>query len=214
MVQSLSINESPVALGGDAGEVIRGRARTLFRVLEEVATRGDRVEQAAAIIIEAITTGHVTLACGNGGSAAEAQHLVAELVGRFLRERDGWPAIALTTDSSVLTAIANDYGYDSVFERQVRAIGRPGDVLVAFSTSGASANVVNAARRARQRGMRVIGLTGRAPSPLGRLAEVELAVPIADVPLVQEVHAVLVHLICEMVESALAGDETNKDVSR
>jgi D-sedoheptulose 7-phosphate isomerase len=211
MAQSLSIKEVSASTNGDVGVLIRERAQALHRVLDDVATRGDRVEQAAAIIIEAIATGHVTLACGNGGSAAEAQHLVAELVGRFLRDRDAWPAIALTTDSSVLTAIANDYGYDSVFERQVRAIGRPGDVLVAFSTSGASPNVVNAARRARQRGMHVIALTGAASSPLGRLAEVELPVPIGSVPLVQEVHAVLVHLICEMVETALAGTESGKD---
>jgi D-sedoheptulose 7-phosphate isomerase len=211
MVQSLSINESPIAARSDVAEVIRDRARSLHRVLNDVATRGDRVERAAAIIVDAIADGHVILACGNGGSAAEAQHFVAELVGRFLRDREAWPAIALTTDSSVLTAIANDYGYDTVFERQVRALGRAGDVLVAFSTSGASANVVNAARRARQRGMHVIALTGTAPSPLGRVAEVELPVPVGQVPLVQEVHAVLVHLICEMVETALAGTETDKD---
>ena len=214
MVQSLSIEASPIAIGGDIGENIRDRARSLHRVLEEVAARGDLVERAAAIVIEAIATGHVVMACGNGGSAAEAQHLVAELVGRFLRDRDAWPAIALTTDSSVLTAIANDYGYETVFERQVCAIGRPGDVLVAFSTSGTSANVVNAARRARQRGLHVLALTGPAPSTLGRLAEIELAVPIRSTPQVQEVHAVLVHLICELVESALTSQQPCKDVRR
>jgi D-sedoheptulose 7-phosphate isomerase len=193
---------------------VLARADRLHAVLSLIAVKSDRVARAATVIIEAIAAGHLVLACGNGGSAAEAQHLVGELVGRFLREREPWPAIALTTDSSVMTAIANDYGYDTVFARQVAALGRSGDVLVAFSTSGASPSVINAAREARERGMQVIAFTGQAPNALARMADVDLVVPAAETPLVQEVHAVLLHLICEMVESSLAGAPVRKDVNR
>lgn len=194
--------------------VVRGRAHALNEALLLIATQSDPIAQAATEIVEALAKGHLVLACGNGGSAAEAQHLVGELVGRFLRDRDAWPAIALTTDSSVLTSIANDYGYDTVFARQVAAFGRTGDVLVAFSTSGESPNVLNAARQAREIGMQVIALTGCQPTTLGQLADVELAVPAASTPIVQEVHAVLVHLVCEIVESALADRVIRKDSRR
>lgn len=181
------------------------RARDLSATLSAVADASDAVADAAAIIVDALASGGQILACGNGGSAAEAQHLVGELVGRFRRERDAWPALALPADAAVVTAIANDYGFDAIFARQVAAFGRPGDVLVAFSTSGESANVVNAATLARARGLRVVALTGRAPSRLGALADAEIAVPAAETALVQEVHAVLVHLLCELVESRLTG---------
>jgi D-sedoheptulose 7-phosphate isomerase len=164
------------------------------------------VAAAAAYIADALAAGHTILVCGNGGSAAEAQHFVGELVGRFRRERDAWPALALTADAAVVTAIANDYGFDSVFARQVAAFGRPGDVLVALSTSGESPNVVNAAALARERGLCVVALTGQAPSRLGALANAEIAVPAAETALVQEVHAVLVHLLCEIVESRLTAE--------
>jgi len=195
-------------------EAILGRARALHGVLVEVAARGDRVASAAAVMRDALASGHCILACGNGGSAAEAQHLVGELVGRFLIDREPWPAMALTTDSSVMTSIANDYGYDAVFERQVVAFGHPGDVLVAFSTSGKSANIINAASEARRRGLRVIAFTGQEPTLLGRLADVDLSVPANETPLVQEVHGVLVHLICEMVESSLVRLQTQRTRNR
>lgn len=179
------------------------RANALSSMLAQVAGNSGQVATAAAVIAEGLASGHMVLACGNGGSAAEAQHLVGELVGRFRRERDPWPALALTADAAVVTAIANDYGFDQVFARQVGGFGRPGDVLVAFSTSGESPNVVNAAETARERGLHVVALTGRAPSRLGALADAEIAVPAAETALVQEVHAVLVHLLCEIVESRL-----------
>ena len=182
------------------------RARDLTAVLSCVAEASDQVAAAAAYITDALAAGNLVLVCGNGGSAAEAQHFVAEIVGRFRRERDAWPALALTADAAVVTAIANDYGFDSVFARQVAAFGRPGDVLVALSTSGESPNVVNAAALARERGLRVVVLTGQAPSRLGALADAEIAVPAAETALVQEVHAVLVHLLCEIVESRLTAE--------
>jgi D-sedoheptulose 7-phosphate isomerase len=179
------------------------RGRALSMVLSLMATNSHQVARAAAIIVEALASGHLVMVCGNGGSAAEAQHLAGELVGRFRREREPWPVLALTTDTAVLTAVANDYGYDTVFARQVAAFGRRGDVLVGISTSGESTNVVNAACQAHDRGMSVIALTGREPTRLGLFSDVALAVPATETALVQEVHAVLVHLISEIVESSL-----------
>jgi D-sedoheptulose 7-phosphate isomerase len=198
---------------GVAGALVE-RAEALSAVLSLVADNSDRVERAATIIVEALATGHLVLVCGNGGSAAEAQHLAGELVGRFRREREPWPVMALTADMAVLTAVANDYGYDTVFERQVAAFGRRGDVLVGISTSGESANVVNAACLARDRGMSVIALTGHEPNRLGRDADVAITVPAAETALVQEVHTVLVHLICDMVESSLVEKTMRKDMNR
>jgi D-sedoheptulose 7-phosphate isomerase len=194
------------------GESIIDRANLLHTVLSRVAFNSDRLLAAADILIESLSCKNVVLACGNGGSAAEAQHLVGELVGRFLREREAWPAIALTTDSSVVTSIANDYGFDHVFQRQVAAFGRPGATLVAFSTSGESPNIVNAVREARACGMRVVAFTGREPSSVSRFADVTLAVPAESTPLVQEVHAVLLHLLCDMVESSLAGPAAHGEI--
>jgi D-sedoheptulose 7-phosphate isomerase len=189
---------------GDIEAALLDRARALSTVLSLIATNSQQVTRAAAMIVDALATGHLVMVCGNGGSAAEAQHLAGELVGRFRREREPWPVLALTTDSAVLTAVANDYGYDTVFARQVAAFGHHGDVLVAISTSGESPNVINAACQARDRGISVIALTGREPTRLGLFSDVAIAVPATETPLVQEVHAVLVHLISEIVESNLA----------
>jgi D-sedoheptulose 7-phosphate isomerase len=191
-------------------EELRGRSASLSSALHQLAAASDRLAAAAATIGESLARGHMVLACGNGGSAAEAQHFVGELVGRFLRDREPWPALALSAHDAVLTAIANDYGYEAVFARQVAAFGRPGDVLIAFSTSGKSSNVVRAAQEARQRGMRVIALTGCKPGPLGEMADITLAAPLAATPLVQEIHTILVHLICETVESQLATGATER----
>ncbi len=189
---------------GDVAATLLDRARALSTVLSLLATKSHQVARAAATIVEALATGHLVMVCGNGGSAAEAQHFAGELVGRFRREREPWPVLALTTDSAVLTAVANDYGYDTVFARQVAAFGHRGDVLVAISTSGESPNVVNAACQARDRGMSVIALTGREPTRLGLFSDVAIAVPTTETALVQEVHSVLVHVISEIVESSLA----------
>lgn len=151
--------------------------------------------------------------CGNGGSAAESQHFAAELTGRFRRERRAWAAVALTTDSSALTAIANDYGFEQVFARQVEAVGRSGDVLLAISTSGASPNVLAAARRARALGVQVVALTGPDPGPLATDADVVIAAPGASTARVQEVHLTLLHAMCDELETALCGaPESSGDV--
>lgn len=200
--------------GQDVAEALIERAEALRAVLSRVAGNSHDLERAATIIIEALASDHHVLVCGNGGSAAEAQHLAAELVGRFRREREPWPVLALTADMAVLTAVANDYGYDTVFERQVAAFGRRGDVLVGISTSGESMNVVNAACLARDRGMSVIALTGYEPTQLGLIADVAIAVPATETALIQEVHSVLVHLICDIVEGSLVDRRLRKDLNR
>jgi D-sedoheptulose 7-phosphate isomerase len=164
------------------------------------------IEQAVARVVECLRAGHTVLVCGNGGSAADAQHLAAELVCRFAFNRRALPAIALTTDTSALTAIANDLGYEQVFARQVEALARPGDVLVAISTSGSSANVVEAARQARTCGCAVIALTGRGGGRLAELAETLVAVPSDVVARIQEVHELVLHILAGEVEAALCAE--------
>jgi phosphoheptose isomerase len=158
------------------------------------------VATAAAIIAGALGSGRKLLAFGNGGSAGDAQHLVAELVGRFQKERAGFAAIALTADTSLLTSVANDYGFERVFARQVEALGSAGDVAFAISTSGTSPNVVAALKAAQGRGLRTVALTGRDGGEAGRLAEVHVNVPDDCTARVQEVHITLIHAICEIVE--------------
>ena len=161
----------------------------------------DRVVVAARTIRGAFETGGRLLVFGNGGSAADAQHMAAELVGRFQRDREGLPALALTVDTSTLTSVANDYGFERVFARQVAALGRRGDVACAISTSGASPNVLAALSEARRRGLTTIALTGRDGGEAGRLADVHVNVAEASTARIQEVHRTLIHAICELVES-------------
>ena len=210
-----TLHRDPTLLQGrDVAGALVDRAEALGAVLSQIAANSHHVEHAAAIIVEALASDHRVLVCGNGGSAAEAQHLAAELVGRFRREREPWPVLALTADMAVLTAVANDYGYDTVFARQVAAFGRCGDVLVGISTSGESMNVVNAAGVARDHGMSVIGLTGCEPTRLSRIANVAIEVPATETALVQEVHSVLVHLISDIVEGSLVDRQLRKDLNR
>ncbi len=158
---------------------------------------------AADAILDAVRRDGAVLVCGNGGSAADAQHFAAELVGRYARERRALRAVALSTDTSILTALGNDYGFERVFARQVEAHGRPGDVLIGISTSGASANVIAAIVSARQRGLRTIGLTGRDGGELGRLADIHVNVPEQETARTQEVHITLLHALCELIEREL-----------
>jgi phosphoheptose isomerase len=162
------------------------------------------IAQAAAVLRDAVLAGKKVLLCGNGGSAADAQHIAAELVGRFVLERRPLAAIALTTDSSALTAIANDYGYEHVFARQVDALGAEGDVLVAITTSGTSKNVVAAAEVARTRGMKVIGLTGAKGAAFVASCDAGIAVPSTVTARIQECHITIGHLLCEAVDEAVA----------
>jgi phosphoheptose isomerase len=161
---------------------------------------------AAGAIAASLAQGGKVLIFGNGGSAADAQHTAAELVGRFLTERRGYAAIALATDGSVVTSVANDYGYDRVFARQVEALGRPGDVALGITTSGGSANVVRALEAARALKLTTIALTGRDGGAAGQAADVHVNVPSEATPRVQEVHRTLLHVICDLVETALAGE--------
>ncbi len=156
------------------------------------------------VLATCLRSGGKILSFGNGGSAADAQHLAAELVGRYLRNRAAWPALALTTDPSILTAVGNDLGFEAIFARQVEAHGRRGDVAVAISTSGQSPNVLAGLRAARDRGLVTIGLTGRGGGAVASLVDHLIDVPHAHTPRIQEVHAMVVHVLCEIVEDALA----------
>jgi D-sedoheptulose 7-phosphate isomerase len=163
------------------------------------------VIQAARLIVRALADGRKLLICGNGGSASDAQHLAAELVGRFQRPRRPLPALALTVDSSVLTAIANDFSYDEVFARQIEGLGHQDDVLLAISTSGRSSNVLRAVEQARRIGMTSIALTANDGGLLGPMADVHVNVPSADTARAQEVHRTILHVICELIETELSG---------
>lgn len=165
-------------------------------LLEEILTCADKISHA-------LRNGHKVLVMGNGGSAADAQHFAAELVGRFLMERKGLPAIALTTDTSILTAIGNDYGYDEVFSRQVEALARPQDVVIGLSTSGNSKNVLYALDKAKALECVTIGLLGRDGGAIGRVVDLLLTVPVHDTPHIQEAHVTIIHILCDLVEKAL-----------
>ena len=176
----------------------------------EIAANSERLKAlsgavvaAADLCTAALKAGGKVMFCGNGGSAADAQHLAAELSGRFERNRAGLAGLALTTDTSALTAIANDYGYDRVFARQVEALGRPGDVLYAISTSGNSPNVLAAVEAARARGIRVIAVTGASGGQMRAACDVLLNVPAVAAARVQEMHIAVGHMICGIVEEAL-----------
>jgi len=172
-------------------------------------TLAPAIAGAGEALAAALARGNKALACGNGGSAADCQHFAAELVGRFERERPGLPAVALTVDTSALTAIANDYGYDAVFSRQVEALGREGDVLLALSTSGNSRNVIEAMKAARSRGMAVIALTGRDGGAMAKMlgpGDHHLNVAHPRTMRIQEVHILALHCLCDIVDNVLHGE--------
>lgn len=185
--------------GGRVFDILAEHAR----VQEALKALVPSVIEVAKVVAQALESGDKVLLCGNGGSAADAQHIAGELVGRFLRERRPLPALALNANTSVLTALGNDYGFEEVFARQVAALGRPGDVLIAISTSGNSPNVLRAAKAARERGMKVIGLTGAGGGKLRELCDLCLCVPSASTPRIQEMHILIGHIICQLVEEAL-----------
>ena len=169
-----------------------------------------QIARAAAVMTECLLADGKILACGNGGSASDAQHFAAEMVGRFERERPELPAISLATDTSILTAIANDYDFAQVFAKQVRALGGAGDVLLAISTSGNSGNVIAAVDAAHERGMHIVALTGRDGGRIGELLtaqDVHLCVPHTVTARIQEVHILAIHCLCDAIDTSLLGDE-------
>lgn len=173
-------------------------------------TMSPLVAAAAERMVQTLVADGKLLLCGNGGSAADAQHFAAEMVGRFERERPGLAAISLTTDTSALTAISNDYDYDLIFSKQVHALGRAGDILVAISTSGNSANVVAAIHAAHDRGMSIIALTGKDGGQIGEILsgdDIHLCVPVKRTCRIQEVHITIIHALCDAVDYMLLGGE-------
>lgn len=185
---------------GDIREAFLVSARN-FEVLAEMA---DLVGEAATAITDRVRAGGKVMFCGNGGSAADAQHLAAELMGRFMIDRQPLAAMALNVNVSTMTAIGNDYAYEEIFERQLRGIGKSGDVLIGLSTSGNSRNVVQALTAARELGIMTIGLTGQAGGAMAELCDISLRVPSTSTPRIQEMHIAVGHCVCEWVEAALA----------
>lgn len=172
-------------------------------VVESLSQQAERMLEAAQRCSTALAAGNKVLLCGNGGSAADAQHIAAELIGRFIDDRRSLPAVALTTDTSALTAIANDYGYEQVFSRQIEGLAVPGDVLIAISTSGNSANVNRAAVSARERQCEVIGLSGKSGGALAALCDTALVVPSDITARIQESHILIGHILCDLIEQSL-----------
>jgi len=194
-----------------------GLERAVAAVLDKAAAVAQRlagsdelrrgVAEAAALIIASLDAGGQVLLCGNGGSAADCQHVAGELAGRFLLQRKGLAAVALTTDSAVMTSVANDYGYEDVFRRQVEAVGREGDILLVYSTSGNSANCVRAVEQARAMGIRTVALTGRGGGAIAEVAELVLRAPTDVTARIQECHEKIGHALCNVVERAFGGRE-------
>lgn len=163
-----------------------------------------KIEEASKMVVETLKNGNKVLLCGNGGSASDAQHISAELVGRYKTERRGLPAIALTTDTSILTSIGNDYGFDRIFDRQVEALVQKGDLLIGISTSGDSLNVLSALLLAKEMGAKTLGLSGKGGGKLNYACDVNLVVPSDDTPRVQEMHILIGHILCQAVDDGVA----------
>ena len=185
---------------GELNPIIAERFTDHLDVFGKTMEQMDVIQLMAERCKEALKSGNKVLFRGNGGSAADAQHLPAELIGRFQKERRSLASVALTTDTSILTAVANDYGYDEVFARQVEGLGRSGDVLIGISTSGNSANVVKAALKARDTGMHTIAFTGEGGGKLKDICDITFAVPSKVTARIQEMHIMVGHIICELVE--------------
>jgi D-sedoheptulose 7-phosphate isomerase len=181
--------------------------------LKAASVLAQPISQAVELMFTALSNGNKILACGNGGSAADCQHFAAELVGRFERERLPLPALALTTDTSIMTAVGNDYSFNEIFSKQVQAFGQSGDVLLALSTSGNSANVLAAVDAALERDMRIVALTGKGGGTIGKRltdADVHLCVPHDRTARIQEVHLLTIHCLCDGIDVALFGGDANE----
>ena len=201
----------PAIIAMDTTRRIRAHfAESAKLKLASVDELSPSIARAAALMTDCLLADGKILACGNGGSASDAQHFAAEMVGRFERERPELPAISLATDTSILTAVANDYDFAQVFAKQVRALGDAGDVLLAISTSGNSGNVVAAVDAAHERGMRIVGLTGKGGGRVGELitaSDVHVCVPHTVTARIQEVHLLTIHCLCDAIDASLLGDE-------
>lgn len=185
-----------------AAELLAGqRLENHFKVVQDMKKIMPEVASAGLRVRTALEKGRKILICGNGGSAADSQHMAAEFVGRFVKERQSLPALALTVDTSLLTAVGNDYGFDCVFSRQVEGLGQEGDALIAISTSGNSANVVKAVKTAKEKGIYVIALTGENGGILAKESDLCLAVPSQVTARIQEMHIMIIHMICEIAEA-------------
>lgn len=194
-VETMAVDRGAI-VGRLVGETIEAHRR--FGQLDP-----SPVLAAADAMFESFTNGGKVLAFGNGGSAADAQHLSAELVGRFVNERRALPAIALSTDTSILTSVGNDYGYDRVFVRQIEALGNAGDVAIGISTSGASPNVLEGLRAAAARRLRTVAITGRDGGPIGAAADIHINVPETSTARVQEVHGTILHVLCALIDDRI-----------
>ena len=178
---------------------LKAHKETIEKTIEVMIPQ---IEEASKVIIETLKNGNKVLLCGNGGSASDAQHIAAELTGRYKSDRRGLAGIALNTDTSAMTAIANDYGYDRVFDRQVEALAREGDLLIGISTSGNSMNVMSAFAVAKLLGCRTIGLSGKEGGEINRICHLNLIVPSDDTPRIQEMHILIGHIFCQAVDDA------------
>jgi len=178
-----------------------GKTISNFQTLLSDEPTLQEIEKAARLITDAVKAGNKLMICGNGGSAADAQHMAGEFICKFYQNRQPLPAIALTTDTSIITAISNDYSYNNVFSRQVRALGKKGDVLLGISTSGSSANVLEAFKTAHEMGIKTVLLTGQTEKDIAKFSDIGIATPSIDTPRIQEMHLLIEHIICEIVEN-------------
>ncbi len=199
----------PRHIGKHMNQRVLAHFRESVAIKQASETLAPQIAMAAQLMLQSLLNDGKVLSCGNGGSAADAQHFSAELLGRFERERPGLPAVALTTDSSTLTAIANDYQYANVFAKQVRALGQSGDVLLAISTSGHSENVLRAVTTAHSRGLKVVALVGRDGGTIAQSLnseDVELRVPADRTCRIQEVHLLIIHCLCDLIDVGILGN--------
>ena len=185
-------------------DIIQKEINAHIIVAEQMHSLTDDIAKISSLCIDSIRSGGKILIFGNGGSAADAQHIAAELVGRYKSERKGLPAIALTTDTSALTAIGNDFGYDQIFQRQVEALAKPEDVVIGISTSGNSLNVISALKLSKKMGCKTIGLSGNDGGDMNKMCDVNIVVPASDTPCIQEMHILIGHTLCQLIEQSLA----------
>lgn len=181
--------------------IIAGHTKLAEKILEKEFQQ--KILKSADMLVSAIKNNKKVLLCGNGGSAADCQHFSGEMIGKFLKERKSVPFISLTTNTSILTCIGNDYSFDNVFSRQIEGTGNPGDILIAFSTSGASKNIINAVKTAKNKKMKIISFTGKNPNPIEKISHLSICVDSKNTPRIQEIHIILIHIICLLVEETL-----------